>query len=319
MNRVGLLGLGHATPSPATRPHVEHDRIVPGGPPTAPSALPAGQPLSALMAQAARRALDDAGLLPAEVDRLYGFGLLSEQLAPNCLFAVHRDLGLPAATWVVPVATDFTCFLTAVALAQEAVLAERARHVLVVAGSHLSHAVEPGSEYAATLGDAAAAAVVGRSPRDTIVDCGFDVDSALYRGTVIEAGGEGGAARVAFDLRHLPALREHRTVRPPRLIAALLERNNLWRQDITVISHQPSRGQLDLWRSSIAPAAYLDTLDVIGNATAASVPATLSLCRREIQTPYVMLMSTGPGMHVVAMLLRRGQEGTGATRRMRHA
>lgn len=318
MIAAGLLGLGCALPrqavatadghGPAVESQAERAMFTAGG---SARRLAEGETLEALMTAASRQALEQAGLRPDQVDRLYGYALLGEHLAPNGLFAVHRDLGLPRATWVVPVATDFTNFLSSLALAREAVAAGAARFVLVCCGASLSRHVAPGSGYGVSIGDAAAAALVGPAERDLILDTAFDVESDLLGAATIdvalESGGDGdgrAAARFGLSAELLPRLHDHGLTRPVALVESLLRKHRVAPAEVTLIAHQPTRVLMDHWRRALSVAAVLDTYDTLGNATAASVPATLALRRHDLRTPFAVLMQPGPGMHAVATLLR---------------
>ena len=281
-----------------------------------------GESLEGLMIEAARRAIDDARVSGSEIDRVYGYGIVARYQSPNPVFAVHAALGLPRSTWVVPVAIDFSSFLTSLALAREAIMAKTCHRALVVAGAFLSRHVHPSSGYAVSIGDAAAAAVVeaagetvvtapmGRPLRALIVDCAQETRSDLYQAGMISAEAspvaEGLFGPPAFRLNPalLEPMREHGIEGPVGLARGLLAKNGVDASRVTLITHQASRVLMDLWRQAIAPAAYLDTYDELGNISAASTGVTLALRHAEVRTPYVLLLSVGAGMHSAATLLR---------------
>lgn len=274
-------------------------------------ALGEDEGLEALMADACRDALIDSALAPSDVDRLYGYAQVSRFVSPNGLFGLHRQLGLRSSAWVVPIANDFANFLTAVALAHEAILAGGARVVLVACGAHMSPHVEPGSGYARSIGDAAAAAVVGPGARDVILDHATHTASELYAAATISTDGAGPPS-FRLDPAGLGAVHDYGIGQPVALTKALLARNDIRADEIALVAHQPSRVLMDQWRHDIAPGQYLETYDEIGNATLASVPFTLAMRRDAIDRPYVLLMSPGTGMHTVALLLRCGALEGGA-------
>ena len=325
MEEVGISGLGVALPAAGP----SGDDVAGSAPSEAERAMftaagarrwiGPGESLDGLMIEAARGALEDAGAPAAGIDRVYGFGLVSRYLSPNPLFAVHAALGLPGSAWVIPVATDFSSFLSSLALAREAIVGGGARRVLVCAGAFLSRHVHPSSGYATSIGDAACAAVVERvaPPPEghsslvchVIVDCAHETRSDLFEAGMISAEptGDGRFAAPAFRLNPdlLPAMREHGVSGPVALAHKVLTRNQVPPGEVTLIAHQASRVLMDLWRQAIAPAAYLDTYDQLGNISAASTGATLALRRHELTTPHILLLSVGSGMHAAAVLLRR--------------
>ncbi|RKH01369.1 3-oxoacyl-ACP synthase, partial [Corallococcus sp. CA053C] len=117
--------------------------------------LAPGESLASLTAKAGAAALEDAGLTPADVDRLYGYVSVSEFVTPNALYAVHRELGLGQGTLVVPVQTDFVNFLMGVVLAWEALRAGSVRHALVAVGSAWTRNVDYTQGHAIGIGDGA--------------------------------------------------------------------------------------------------------------------------------------------------------------------
>ena len=275
-----------------------------------------GESLESLMIAASRQALDDAGASPESIDRVYGYGIVARYQSPNPVFAVHAALGLARRAWVVPVAIDFSAFVTSLALAREAIEARACERALVVAGAFLSRHVHPSSGYAVSIGDAATAAVVEavqRSaakgpPRALLLDCAQETRSDLYEAGMISAepAGQGLFGAPAFRLNPelLGAMRDHGIEGPVALARGLLSRNGVDPARVTLITHQASRVLMGLWARALGPAAYLDTYDELGNISAASVGVTLALRHREIQTPFVLLLSVGAGMHSAATLLR---------------
>lgn len=273
--------------------------------------LAPGEPIEPLLARAAASALEAAGLRPDQIDRLYGAAVLGKHVEPSPLYAVHAALGLRASALVAPQGTNFTGFLTGIALAAEAVRAGAARYVLVVGGARMSPHVEPGTGYAVSIGDGAGACVVGPGERDVIVDWATDTAGSLYDATTMDALPPGAAAPgpcpVTFGLSpsQLREVHDYGVERPPALIAELLHRNGVSPSDVSLIAHQPSRVLMDHWRRAVAPGQYVDTFDEHGNATVASVPMTLAARAGDLSKSHLVLMSPGMGMHAIAVLVRR--------------
>lgn len=122
---------------------------------------------------------------------------------------------------------------------------------------------------------------------------------------------EGGAEPEARPIFHINAAGRESYLTwavkaPCELVAALLARNGLSGSDVTLISHQSSRGLLESWSRAIGPADHLDTQARFGNLTLASIPVTLAARYEEIRTRYVVLLGLGIQHHVRALLLGRG-------------
>jgi acetyl-CoA acetyltransferase len=94
---------------------------------------PPGSTTAVLLADAARRALDDAGIQPREVD---GLGVASFSLGPDHAIDLAVRLGLRV-RWLMDAATGGASAVDMLQHARRAVEAGDARHVLLVAGDHL--------------------------------------------------------------------------------------------------------------------------------------------------------------------------------------
>jgi acetyl-CoA acetyltransferase len=92
-----------------------------------------GVTTASTLADAARRALDDAGLVPHDVD---GLGVASFSLAPDHSIDLAVRLGLRV-RWLMDAATGGASGIDMLQHARRAVEAGDARNVLLVAGDHL--------------------------------------------------------------------------------------------------------------------------------------------------------------------------------------
>ena len=63
-----------------------------------------------IMLPAAIMALEKANKQPSDIDMILGIGSISEFIMPNMLSEVHKRLGLPQSTWVIPLANDYSNF-----------------------------------------------------------------------------------------------------------------------------------------------------------------------------------------------------------------
>lgn len=317
---VALLGAGHAVPErvrgnddpvfarirrdAAERGVPEHTLFVGN---RERRVLAPGESLVGLAALAARRALVRAGTAAGEIDRLYGYLSVSEHLAPNALFAVHRELGLDDGCMVVPVNTEFTNWVTGAVLAWEAVLAGHAERCLVACGAAWTAAMDYTQGHSVCIGDGAGAAVLGPGDRMVLVDYAVDTTSAEY-GVMSMAWRPGsGAAHPTYAIHPDGGVRAFLTTGmdgPPRLVERLLRRHGLAGADVSLVAHQASRKLMDHWAERIRPAAYLDTFEQWGNLTLASAPATLSAYWDCIRTPWLVIVGVGIGAHQTALLVR---------------
>ena len=262
--------------------------------------------LAALTARAGRAALEDAGVTPTQVERLYGYVTVSEFVSPNALYAVHRELGLDTRTLVVPVQADFGNFVLGAVLAWEALLAGHVQRVLVAVGAGWTRHVDMSQGHALGIGDGAGAAVLGPGERLVLVDFAADTFSDEYGAMTMRPRPESGFSHPVYGLepeRGVQAFLRSGMDGPPRLVERLLRKHGLTADDITLVSHQATRKLLDHWNERIRPRDYLHTLEDCGNLVIASIPVTLARHHRSLRTPYLVLLGLGIGAHQVALLV----------------
>jgi 3-oxoacyl-[acyl-carrier-protein] synthase-3 len=263
--------------------------------------------VEAMMARAARKALDDAGLAPGEVERVYGYASPSAHLSPNGLYRVHRLLGLPRTTTVFPIHTDLTNFVAASVLAREAIAVHACERALVVIGGAWTRVMDYRSPHAVSIGDGAAAMVVGPSERFAIVDHVYETWSEDEETMVLDVRELDGVARPVFALSDegVRSFVTNGVEVPPRLVRLLLERNGVRSDQITLVTHQASRRLMDAWESAIRPAVYASTLEEYGNMALATVGVTLAHVAARVRTEYIAVVAMGMGVHFSGMLIRR--------------
>jgi 3-oxoacyl-[acyl-carrier-protein] synthase-3 len=123
-----------------------------------------GQSAIELEVLAAREAIANAGIAPADIDMLLAHSGLPDYLSTNTACSVHERLGLPSACFTLSVEAASNAFLMQAAIAEQAIRAGRIRHALLVQSCTFSRVLPQDAEYSAWLGDAATAVVVGSVP-----------------------------------------------------------------------------------------------------------------------------------------------------------
>lgn len=282
--------------------------------------LTADERLEELMADACRATLAQSTVQPGMIDRLYGYGSVPQYWTPNVLYAVHRLLDLPPRTLVVPVNSDFSNFLTSLAIAAEAVDAGACRYALVVCGSNWTRHMDYTQDHSFSIGDGAGAALVGPQAPWQVLDLEaethsehfHDLTMSMRTATIL------GRAHLPVDPdTGLPIPTYHMTdtgkamlsttIRDtvPELVGRLLARHRVEAGTISLITHQGSKTLMDHWNEIIKPRRQLSTLDTFGNMVIASYPVNLARYFTEIDTEHIVLVSVGPGLHFAALLLQR--------------
>ncbi|MGO4705576.1 3-oxoacyl-[acyl-carrier-protein] synthase III C-terminal domain-containing protein [Microvirga sp. 2MCAF38] len=269
--------------------------------------LAQNESLAGLVANAGHAALNDAQMATHSIDRLYGYLSVSDYIAPNALYDVHRIMGLPVDTLVVPVQSEFSNFLLSATLATEAILAGNAKTALVAVGAGWTRNMDYSQGHAIGIGDGAGAAVIGESERFVVVDWASDTFSNEYGAMAMHHWPHKGLAYPTYGIDPSSGVQAFLSTGmdgPPRLIKRLLDKNGVAPRDVTLISHQATQKLLDHWNEQIQPAAYLDTFESLGNMVIASIPVTLAQRHSEIRTPWLVMVGLGIGAHQMALLIR---------------
>jgi 3-oxoacyl-[acyl-carrier-protein] synthase-3 len=275
---------------------------------------------SFMAAEAAREALDEAGLKPEQLDLIINASGTAEQAIPDTSALIQRQLGL-GGSGIPAITVNNTClsFITALDVAATYLAADRYRNILIASADISSCGINPKEPESATLvGDAAAAVVVTRSG---------DGESSAMHHTHFRTYGDGaylttimggGSARhpaqanhdQADDLFHMDGSAILRMVRG--LDAAFLETlcaglsTSLLDIDL-VIPHQASKvGLLLLQRYGWPESRIMQTIEWLGNCVAASIPATLYQAARDgrfNRGDKLLLVGTGAGLSIGGLVL----------------
>lgn len=286
--------------------------------------LQRGQTLMDIMVPAAKMALRKAGKKAADVDLLIGTASVSRFIEPNDLSQLHKELGLPLKTWVIPVGNDFSNFASSLLIADGLLRAGRAKTILICLGCNWSGNVDYHTPQAASAADGAGAAVMALSADESkwrVMDNCTVTDTSFY-GTMYTKGDK---------LKASPALKGYTEVYSPHFfhitkegaegfkkfgakrsldaVTQLLAQNNLTGADISFMPHQASSVLIDYWCSHLSPppAQVVSTIKTFANATVATHALNLGWyeAHRKIKKNNLVLMSLGPDMHSNAMLLKR--------------
>jgi 3-oxoacyl-[acyl-carrier-protein] synthase III len=285
--------------------------------------LAAEASLLTLMEPAARMAMEDASVGPADIDMLIGYASLSPFATPNQLCQLHHVLQLPSSTLVVPINAEFSNFHAALLMAHGIVGSRVARTILVVIGGDWTRRVDYHTPQAISAGDGAAAVVVQGSSdlsKFRFIDQHAIVDTS-YFGSMYLQGDHHACVLPCHERRELsgPAYFHIETegfrgfddfgkLRAPVAVTVLMAKHALQGQDLSLISHQASSVLLDAWAGVIQPRHYVETIARFGNMTLANVPVTLAwaMQHQPIVTDSLVLLSLGAEMHAYAQLWCRG-------------
>ena len=275
---------------------------------------------SFMAAEAAREALEEAGLEPGELNLIINASGTVEQAIPDTGALIQRHLGL-GRSGIPSMSVHTTClsFITAMDVAATYLNSGRYRNILIASSDISSCGINPKEpESASLVGDAAAAVVVTRSSegdRSTIHQAHFKTyGDGAYLTTIMGGGSARHPAKPGHnsddDLFHMDGSAVLRMVRGidetfleelyPGLSTSLLD------IDI-VVPHQASKvGLLMLQRFGWPEPSIMQTLPWLGNCVAASIPATLYQAVRDgdlQRGQKALLVGTGAGLSIGGLVM----------------
>jgi 3-oxoacyl-[acyl-carrier-protein] synthase-3 len=278
-----VVGLGHKLP----------DRVVPNGPIAERIGVDSDwimrrtgirerryaapdERTSDLALAAARRALQDAGLKPADVDLVLVATMTPDELTPNTAPLVADALGLQVGAFDVGAAC--TGWLSALATGAAQVETGRSDTVLVIGAETLSRVTNMDDKRTASLfGDGAGAVVLSPEGEGAI-------------GPILLASdGSMGETITATHTERLLIMDGHTTFNKAVKVLmestrSAVERAGLTLEDIDLFVYHQANGRIlrsVAEKLELRPERVADYVGETGNTSAASIPITLSLLRED--------------------------------------
>lgn len=278
-----------------------------------------GQQTSDLATEAARRALEDAGISEEEVDLIIVGTMSADLLCPATACLVQAKLGcrnVPAFD-ISAACSGFPYILEAGA----AMLRSGSyRHVLVIGAEKMSGILDWQDRTTCILfGDAAGAVVLSRSETpgtgilDSLLGCDGSRPDILYTpagGTARPASAETLAAREHYLHMEGREVFKLAVSVMEQCVRDILQRNQLEPKDIgCLIPHQANIRIIDhiAKKLSILPEQMHNNIDLYGNTSAASIPLALDEAVKAGKIKrgdYIVLVSFGAGLTWGASLLK---------------
>lgn len=281
-----------------------------------------GTGASDLGAEAARKAIDRAGLSPRDIQFLVFATLSPDLFFPGTGVIVQEKLGLDT-IGALDVRTQCSGFLYALSVAEVYVKSGVFDHVLVIGAEVQSTGMDlstAGRDISVLFGDGGGAVVVGPcEPGRGILSSHLHSEGKYARELMVEAPSSVENPRISREMidarRHLGVMNGrtvfvHAVQRFPQVIREALAANGLDLPDLSlVIPHQANLRitQAVAKALAIGQDKVYSNIERYGNTTAASVPIALDECVEEGRIrdgDVVCLAAFGSGFTWASALIR---------------
>ena len=281
-----------------------------------------GEDLMTMMVPAAMNALQAANLQPSDIDMLLGYASVSPWANPNELSHLHKELGMPASTYVVPLNNEFSNFNAGLLFADALIKTGRAKNILVVVGGDWTRHVSYQTMQSVSAADGAGAAVVSLSSDPTqwqVVDQNTVTDTAFFGSMFMQGqryeqvppkdGYQALWSKPFFQITAdgMKGFGQFGGQLAPTAVTALLKRYSIAPQTWTLIAHQASSVLFRMWQTQLQPAQMIQTIATFANMTVANIPVNFawSVANQPITQNNLVLFALSPDMHANALLWRR--------------
>ncbi len=280
-----------------------------------------GVATSDLGAEAARKAIERAGLTPDDIDVIIVGTVTPDMLFPSTACLLQHKIGARHACGF-DLSAACSAFTYALTTGSQFVASGAYQHALVVGADVMSSIIDYTDRTTRVLfGDGAGAVVVRATAEGepAIIDFEHEIDGGGGPALQMPAGGSLlPASHATVDGRLHYVKQDGQTVfkfavrKTEEISRRLIERNGLTPDDIDLfVSHQ-ANGRIIQSASEklgIDPAKVVINIDRYGNTTAATIPLALNdaMCSGRLKKgSLVLLASVGAGFTVGGVLLRWG-------------
>ena len=275
---------------------------------------------SALAVEAARAAIAQAGLTPADITFIVVGTTTPDMFFPSTACLVQHALGASSA-WGFDLAGACSGFTFSLSVGAQMVASGAHEHALVIGADIMSSIIDYTDRATCILfGDGAGAAVVSAAAAADdlgIIDWAHQVDGSGGAALCMPAGGSRQPASIDTVQHRLHYVKQDgqsvfkfAVKNTEDICRRLLEKNGIRPEQVDLfVSHQANRRIITSAadRMGLDPAKVMINIEKYGNTTAATIPLALDDARREGRLKrgdLVLLASVGAGFTVGSVLLR---------------
>jgi len=233
--------------------------------------------LSDMATWAARRALNDAGVEPYDIDLVLVATMSQDEITPNTAPLVAHELGAERAG-AMDIGAACSGFLAALRLAAGQIETGRADRILVIGAEALTRLLDYDDPKTAHLfGDGAGAVVLGADGAGAIGPITLAADGSL--GPAITCSFEDRVIKMDGHSTYQTAVK-----RLCEATVAAVARAGMELDDVDLFVYHQANGRIIRAvgeRLDLEPAKVADYVAHMANTSAASIPLTLSLLRED--------------------------------------
>ena len=262
-----------------------------------------GETTSALAIEAGRKAMQSAGLTPADIDCVLCATSTGETVMPSMACVVHHALGLRADIPAMDVGAACAGFLYAADMARALLMAHGKKYALVIGAEQMSSLLDMTDRNTCVLfGDGAGAAVF------TIeADAEYESVFGVRGDMAIIAGGPRREQPMAMEGQ---AVFRFAVSTIPQCVNELLSKGGKTLDDVDwVVCHQANQRIIDasVRRLGVPAEKFYKNLDRYANTSAASIPLALDEMREQglLESGMrIIMVGFGAGLTWAGMMIR---------------